>query len=137
MSIRSIWTIAAAGVAYAVFGLVFGNLSGAAASADARVAWRWVAWVVSAIVFGGHILLELLGQHRNRRITALCAASGAALGAFGLAVAANIHAASVGQRPATLIWSLLLWPALIAVPAFVAAVITADLLTRGRRALGR
>ena len=131
---RSAWTIVVVGGAYWVFGLVFGDLAGAATSADVRVAWRWAAWVVSAIVFGGHIVYEQVVHRGGRRVTAFCAASGAALGGFGLAVAANVHATSIGHRPAILVWSLLIWPVLIGLPAFVVALVAADLLARARRA---
>jgi hypothetical protein len=61
--------------------------------------------------------------------------SAAALGAFGLAVAANIHAQSVapGQRSPVLVPSLAIWPVMTAVPAFVVALVAATLLDRARR----
>jgi hypothetical protein len=62
-------------------------------------------------------------------------ASAAALGAFGLAVAANIHARSVApdQRSPILLPSLAIWPVITGVPAFVVALISAMLLDRIRR----
>jgi hypothetical protein len=47
------------GVVYLTAGLLFGTLAGQAASTQVRVAWRWAAWVVSAIAFGAHIMRRL------------------------------------------------------------------------------
>ena len=46
------------GVVYLVAGILFGTLAGQAASTQGRAAWRWDAWVVSAIAFGAHIVYE-------------------------------------------------------------------------------
>jgi hypothetical protein len=63
--------------------------------------------------------------------TAFHAALGAALGAFGLAVAATIH----GYRVATphlraIKLALLLWPLITALPAFVVAFVAALVIRR-------
>jgi hypothetical protein len=55
-----------------------------------------------------------------------------ALGAFGLAVAATVHAQAVSSiRPAYAL-ALVLWPVLTAVPAFIVALAVAA-LAAGRR----
>ena len=123
------------GVVYFMIGVVFGALAAGAASRQGLVAWRWAAWALSGIVFGGHIVYERVRARSSRRITALYAASAAALGAFGLAVAANVHARTVGARQHTLALaaSLVIWPAITALPAFVAALVAAVLVDRARR----
>ncbi len=123
------------GAVYFVVGILFGELAGQAASHQARNAWRWAAWVVSAIAFGAHITYEQLELRSSPRTTALHASSAAALGAFGLAVAANMHAYTAGAREHALMLglSLIIWPVMTAVPAFVAALVAAMLLARVRR----
>jgi hypothetical protein len=135
MTRRTIWLIVAAGVVYLAAGLVFGALAGQAASTQTRVAWRWAAWLVSAIVFGAHILYERISLRSPSRVAALHVASAAALGAFGLAAAANIHALNTPtHRPAPLLLaSLAIWPLITAIPAFIVAWVAAVLLARMRR----
>jgi len=120
------------GVFYCVVGLVSGSLAGRAASHQALVAWRWAAWVISAIAFGAHIVYEQVRLHTSPRITALHVSCAAGLGAFGLAVAANIHGLTVSPgRPSLLmVLSLVIWPVMTAVAAFVVALVAAALFAR-------
>jgi hypothetical protein len=125
------------GAVYCVVGVLFGALAGAAASHSSRVAWRAAAWVVSAIAFGAHIAYEQVRLRRSATTTAFHAASAAGLGAFGLAVAANIHsyAVSAHGRAPLLRLSLVIWPVLTALPAFVVALAAAVVLAWARRRL--
>jgi hypothetical protein len=122
------------GVLYLVVGLLFGSLAGRATSHQALVAWRWAAWVVSAVAFGVHIVYEQVRLRSSPKITAFHASAAAALGAFGLAVAANIHARTISppQHSLLLILSLAIWPAMTMVPAFVVALVAAILFARAR-----
>lgn len=119
---------------YATAGIVFGRLAGQAATPQERVGWRWAAWIVSAVAFGAHIVYEQIRVRSSPRITALRVASAAGLGAFGLAVAANVHAQTVSQREHSLALalSLAIWPVITALPAFVVALVAAMLLARAR-----
>lgn len=119
---------------YATAGIVFGRLAGQAATPQERVGWRWAAWIVSAVAFGAHIVYEQIRVRSSPRITALRVASAAGLGAFGLAVAANVHAQTVSQREHSLALalSLAIWPVITALPAFVVALVAAMLLARVR-----
>jgi len=122
------------GVLYLAAGIVFGALAGGSASNQMRTAWRLAAWLTSAAAFAAHIWYELFRLRHSSLTTALHVSLGAALGAFGLAVAANLHAqwaATGNQRLLAL--ALVLWPALTAVPAFVVALVTAAGLARIRR----
>ena len=125
------------GVVYCVAGIVFGALAGRAASHEMVVAWRLAAWLVSAVAFGAHIVYEQVRLRSSPRITAFRVALAAGLGAFGLAVAANVHALAVSpQQHSTLLGlSLLLWPVITALPAFVVALIAAILLAWARRSV--
>ena len=125
------------GVVYFVAGLVFGALAGQAASHQVREAWRWAAWVVSAIAFGAHILYEQVRLRTSPRITALRVSAAAGLGAFGLAAAANVHAQTISplQHSLLLVLSLAIWPIMTTLPAFVVALVAAILFARARRSV--
>src|SRR5438552_18079452 len=122
-----------AAVAYAVIGIVFAALD-KSADADHVHPWRLAAWAASAAVAAAHIGYEHYRLGRSPRPTALHAAGAVALGAFGLALAANIHwlfAGTHGQRPPLL--ALPVWPVVTALPAFLAALAIAAVLARFRR----
>jgi len=115
-------------VAYAAIGIVFAAL--AVDGNHVRV-WRLAAWVASAVVAAAHIWYEQYRLGSSPRPTALHAAGAVALGAFGLALAANVHwlvAGTHGQRPPLL--ALPVWPVVTAVPAFLAALAIAAVLAR-------
>jgi hypothetical protein len=117
-----------AGVAYAAIGIVFAAL---AADAHHVRVWRLAAWVASALVAAAHIWYEHYRLGSSPRPTALHAAGAVALGAFGLALAANVHwlfAGTHGQRPPLL--ALPVWPVVTALPAFLAALAIAAVLAR-------
>ena len=117
-----------AGVAYAAIGIVFAAL---AVDANHVRVWRLAAWVASAVVAAAHIWYEQYRLGSSPRPTALHAAGAVALGAFGLALAANVHwlvAGTHGQRPPLL--ALPVWPVVTAVPAFLAALAVAAVLAR-------
>jgi hypothetical protein len=123
------------GAVYAVAGILFGTLAGRAASHRMLVAWRLAAWAVSAAAFGGHTSYEQVRLRSSARITALHVASAAGLGAFALAVAANVHAqtASAHQQSAALSLSLVIWPVIVALPAVAVALVLAVLFAWARR----
>ena len=137
MKAAAIRAVLLLGIFYCAVGLVFGILAGQAAAPEMRIAWRRAAWVVSAIAFGAHLVYDQVRLRGSPRITALRVSSAAALGAFGLAVAANIHARSVApdERSPILLPSLVIWPVVTAVPAFVVALVSATFLDRARRHL--
>lgn len=121
------------GLAYFVVGFGFAALAGAAASQPMRIAWRLGAWVASAAVFAAHLWYEQFRVRAAPRTTAWHAALAVTLGAFGLAVAASVHALAASRfRPAYLL-ALVAWPAATALPAFVVALALAAGLTRMRR----
>jgi hypothetical protein len=122
-------------VVYLIGGSVSGALAGQAASHQTVIAWRWAAWLVSAIAFGAHIVYEHVRLRTSPTITALHVSSAAGLDAFGLAIAANVHAQTVSpqQHSLILVLSLALWPVMTALPAFFVALVSAILIARVRR----
>lgn len=114
------------GVVYLVVGLMFAALAGSAGSHRMRFTWRLAAWVASAAVFAAHVGYEHFRLRHRPRTTALHASLSVALGALGLAVAANVHAqptATGNQR--LLAVALVAWPVLCGLPAFVVALAAA------------
>ena len=120
------------GAAYLVIGLVFSALDAGGVFNQSR-AWRLSAWAVSAATFAAHIGYERFRLGKSISSTALDTALGAAVGAFGLAIAATIHALQTATyRPAYLV-ALALWPVITGVPAFIVALVFAAALARLRR----
>ena len=120
-------------VAYVAFGIVFGVLAQSADANHVRL-WRLAAWVASAAVAAAHIGYEHYRLGFSPRPTALHAAGAVALGAFGLALAANVHwlfAGTHGQRSPLL--ALPVWPVITAIPAFPVALAVAAVLARFSR----
>ena len=93
--------------------------------------WRMAAWAISGAVFGVHVAYEHARVRSAARAAALHAALAVAIGAFGLAVAGMVRDAVTHSafRPTWLV-ALVAWPALLAVPAFVVALVIATLLAR-------
>jgi|KBSMisStandDraft_5_1062788.scaffolds.fasta_scaffold1019566_2 hypothetical protein len=118
------------GLAYSIVGIVFGALAGAAATEHACTSWRLAAWVVSGAVYATHIAYEHFRLNSLPRSVALHVATAVAVGAFGLSVAATVHAVAIEQfRPRYLI-ALVAWPAITAFPAFLVALPLSAVLAR-------
>ena len=128
-SLRQSWVCTAVflGIAYALVGIVF------AVPATHVKAWRLAAWIVSAIGYAVHIAYERFRLQTSPGSAALHVAFAVGLGAFGLAVGANIHSLSAGsttQHRQFLLFSLGIWPVITALPAFLVAFGTNVVLTR-------
>src|SRR5213596_1062334 len=126
---RRLWVCAMilVAVSYVVIGIGFAAL----AKSDHVRLWRLAAWVASALVAAAHIGYEHYRLGSSPRPTALHAAGAVALGAFGLAVAANVHwlfAETHGQRSPVL--ALPVWPVIAGIPAFLVALAVAAVLAR-------
>ena len=131
-SLRRTWVRAAVllGIGYALVGILF-----ALPTTHVR-AWRLGAWAVSAVGYAAHIAYERFRLRNSPASAALHVALAVALGAFGLAVGANIHslsAGSVNRQRQLLLLSLAIWPVIAALPAFLVALGANVVL---RRALG-
>ena len=115
------------GMGYALVGIVF------AVPATHVQRWRLAAWIVSAIGYTAHIAYERFRLRNSPGSAALHVAFAVALGAFGLAVGANIHSLSSGstsQHRRLLLLSLGIWPVITALPAFLVALGTNVVLAR-------
>jgi len=113
------------GIGYALVGIVF------AVPATHLQAWRLAAWVVSAIGYAAHIAYERFRLQNSPGSAALHVAFAVALGAFGLAVGANMHSLSAGSTHRhLLLLSLGIWPVITALPAFLVAFGTNKVLAR-------
>ena len=126
---RQSWVGAAvlSGIGYNLVGLVF------AIPATHVLAWRLAAWFVSAAGFAAHIAYERFRLRHSPGPAALHVACAVALGAFGLAVGANIHSltiASTTQHRRLLLLALVIWPVMTALPAFLVALVTNVVLAR-------
>jgi len=129
-SIRAVVLVA---VAYVAIGVVSSALARSADGDQMRL-WRLAAWVASAAVAAAQIWYEHYRMGSSPRVTARHAAGAVALGAFGLALAANVHwlfAATRGPRAPLL--ALVAWPVITAVPAFLGALAIAAVLDRFSR----
>ena len=95
--------------------------------------WRLAAWLICAVAFATHIGLEHFRLRSSPRGTVLHASVAVALGAFALAAAANIHALTSGTGNQRLLaLSLVIWPVMTGLPAFVVAFLAAAGLARVR-----
>jgi len=118
------------GLAYFFVGIVSSALAGAAASGEARTFWRLAAWASSSMIYATHIAYEHFRPHNSPRSIALRVAMGVAVGAFGLAVAATVHALLTAQyRPRYLV-ALVAWPAMTTFPAVLVALAVSAVLAR-------
>jgi hypothetical protein len=123
------------GVVYSLVGILF-----AVPTSHVRV-WRLAAWGVSAAAFAAHIAYERFRLRSPALSGALHVASAVALGAFGLAVGANLHAlsgATTDRHRRLLLLALAIWPVITALPAFLVALAAGGVLTRiGKGAVER
>lgn len=103
------------GIGYAFVGIVF------AVPTTHVQAWRLGAWVVSAIGYAAHIAYERFRLQNSPSSAALHVAFAVALGAFVLAVGANIHSLSATQHRHLVLRYRGIWPVITALPAFLVA----------------
>lgn len=122
------------GAVYFVFGVAFAAFAGWSASNSMHVTWNRLGFLASALAFALHIGYEHFRLRNSPLITASHVSIAVALGAFALAVSANVHGYRVGSGNKRLLaFALVAWPAITAVPAFVAALVAAAGLALRRR----
>ena len=116
------------GMVYCAIGVLF-----ALPSNQVRL-WRPLAWVASVVIYAVHIGYEHFRRGSSSPATAWHTALAVAIGAFGLAVAANVHEVFfTSSYRRALALALVLWPVLIGLPAFVVALVMAYGLGLTRR----
>jgi uncharacterized protein (DUF486 family) len=122
------------GAFYFVLGVGFATFASWAASNSTRVIWNRLGFLISAVAFTLHIAYEHFRLRSLPLITASHVSIAVALGAFALAVKANVHGYRTGSSNKRLLaFALVAWPAIAAVPAFVVALLTALALRWQRR----
>jgi uncharacterized protein (DUF486 family) len=122
------------GAVYFVFGVAFAAFAGWSGSNSMRETWNRLGFLASAVAFAVHIGYEHFRLRTSSLITASHVSIAVALGAFALAVSANVHGYRVGTSNQRLLaFALVAWPAITAVPAFVVALVAAAGLTLRRR----
>jgi hypothetical protein len=127
-SLRMVLVVAAT---YLLVGLTFAEFSGWATTNAMQLMWRRLAWLVSGVAFGAHICYGHFRLGNSPRTTAMQASIAAALGAGGLAVAANVHEWTATSRyRLSIALALVVWPLLTAIPAFTVAMVFAAVLNR-------
>jgi hypothetical protein len=115
------------GIAYALVGVVF-----ALPTTHLRT-WRFSAWGVSAAIYAAHVAHEHFKLKQTPRSGSLHVGLAAGLGAFGLAVSANIHAlivTSSHQQHMLLLIALVAWPVVVFVPAYLVARVAFNVVAR-------
>ena len=119
-----------AAAAYVLIGTGTSLLGAAVSSSAAGKAWRLAAWLLSLVVFGVHFAIERDRHPRRVRVAARVALA-VAIGAFGVAALGPIR--THWGEPARLklvLLSLVAWPVLTGVPAFVVALLGGIVLDR-------
>src|SRR6478609_32953 len=121
-------------ILYPVVGIAFAFLP--SPSNTLLITWRLAAWLLSALAFAAHVGYEHFRLRNPPLRAALHVAAAVALGAFVLAVWVIAHArwsgAASHQSPLAPL-SLVLFPAVTGVPAFVVALGAFAVLARMRR----
>lgn len=122
------------GAVYFVFGVAFAAFASWSGSNSTRETWNRLGFLSSAVAFALHISYEHFRLRNSPLITAAHVSVAVALGAFALAVSANIHGYRVGSNNKRLLaFALIAWPAITAIPAFVVALVAAAGLGLRRR----
>jgi vacuolar-type H+-ATPase subunit I/STV1 len=124
------------GAVYLVFGVAFAAFARWSASNSMHEIWNRLGFLASAVAFALHIGYEHFRLRTSPLVTASHVAMAVALGAFALAVSANIHGYRVGSsNKGLLAFALVAWPAITALPAFVVALVAAAGLGLRRRTI--
>jgi len=119
------------GSIYVIVGVASADLAQSATSSEMRQAWRLAAWILSLVVFVGHMLYERARPGNTTRSLALHVAAAVAIGGFGLAVVGPARAYWGTERFwRVTILSLVLWPLLLGLPAFLVALAAGSALER-------
>ena len=133
-SVKRIGPLLGIGLLYAAIGFVTGELSQSAGSPQWQNLWRLSAWPLSLLVFVCHFALERLKLSNPTLRTARNVAIAAGLGGLLLAVVGPVrtHWGEADFGRATVL-SVVLWPLLTGIPAFLLGWIGGWVVDRFRR----
>lgn len=120
---RKAWIILLAAVAYVLIGTGTSMLAAGASSSVGGKVSRLAAWLLSLVVFGVHLAIERSRDPRRVRVAARVALA-VAIGAFGVAALGplRMHWGEPARLKLVML-SLVAWPVLTGVPAFVVALL--------------
>ena len=132
MRILRAWTFVLASAAYIFAGTGFALVAGSATSTATVKAWRLGSWLLSILVFGCHFAVE---RHwRTRPVSsASILACAVAVGACGVAALGplRVHWGEPARWRLVLL-SVVAWPLMTGVPAFLLALTARRLFDRMR-----
>jgi len=122
-----------AAIAYGLVGIVAARLAGAASAQQVRAAWRVTGWLLALAVFCAHLVFEHRRVGAPLRTMAARVAAAVALGALALAVLGPTRARwGTSDSGRAFALSVVLWPIITGVPAFLAAIAMGWILKRRR-----
>jgi len=131
MRMTRAWMFVLASAGYVLAGAGTAFLAGSASSAAAVKAWRLGSWLFSLLIFGCHFA----GERRLRSgpvSSARILASAVALGACGVAALGPLRAHwGDPARSRLVLLSIVAWPLITGVPAFLVALSARLLFDRG------
>jgi hypothetical protein len=97
--------------------------------------WRFAAWGAAGVLLSMHVAYERFRLGNAPLTAALHVGLGAAIGGFGIALTANVHSvlvAAPSRNLSLLRLSLVFWPVITALPAFLVALGMSAVLARRR-----
>ena len=94
--------------------------------------FRWAAWVICFVAYCAHIWFEHVRLRNAPRMIALHVSVAVGVGALLLAVAAMVHNIALKGTAVVPGWliSLVAWPLLTGIPAFLVTLVGARVLAR-------
>ena len=121
MRARRLWITLGVALFYAIVGVATSSLNGAESSAVSVRFTRFAAWGLSLVAFLAQVVVERTRLRVGPRSAAADAALATAIGALVLAIRATVHAMSNEAFSGRYALALVLWPLLLAIPAFIDA----------------
>lgn len=120
-------------IVYLFIGVGTAIISNPLTNSEMQVVWRLASLIASIIIFISHIKYEIINRFNSPRIAAINTSGSVALGAFALAVLANIYALmNASTDNYSLLLALIIWPIVTGLISFLAAHIMAKFIIRVR-----
>ena len=120
-----------AAAAYVVVGLLTAALAGRAATNHGTITWRLVAWLLSLIIFVAHLAFSRRSRRLSVPIGAWNVALAVAVAAFVLAAVGPVRSHWRDAHMLRIaVSSLVAWPLLAGVPAFLVALLGGYMIDR-------
>lgn len=118
-------------IGYVIVGTATAALAGGATTARGTTIWRLAAWMLSLAIFAFHVAISRRGRSVSVVTGALNVALAVALAAFALAALGPVRSHWRDAHMARVaVLSLVAWPVLTGLPAFIAALLGGHILER-------